>query len=186
MGQRLNIQFEDETGVLANAYYHWSGYTSSALTLTNNILSSNLIDDTTISNKVKAVKLLETTGAGLTLDEFNEEFTKDLYKQSTDRNNGLIAISEKGIEETMQWEEARVTINLDSKQLHFDIYWDVNEDDYDPEDLVKMPEETYESKLNYENSSFENFSELYNEYCLNSEQGKYIVSTPDTKLHFIA
>ena len=66
MGQRLNIQFEDNTGVLANAYYHWSGYTSSAMLLTNQIISSDLIDDTSISNKVKAVKLLELTGAGLT------------------------------------------------------------------------------------------------------------------------
>ena len=186
MGQRLNIQFEDNTGILANAYYHWSGYTSSALALTNHILSNDLIDDISISNKVKAVKLLETTGAGLTENEFNDEFTKELYKQSVDRNDGLIAISEQGIQETLQWEEARVTINLDTKQLSFDIYWSVNEDEYDPEDLVKMPEQTYESKLDYENASFENFSELYNEYCLNSEQGKYIVNTPESRLHFIA
>ena len=79
MGQRLNIQFENNTGVLANAYYHWSGYTSSAMLLTNKIISSDLIDDTSISNKVKAVKLLELTGAGLTRDELNDDFPSHIY-----------------------------------------------------------------------------------------------------------
>ena len=46
MGQRLNIQFEievpnsGEAKVLANAYYHWSGYTSSAYELVKMIADS--------------------------------------------------------------------------------------------------------------------------------------------------
>ena len=150
MGQRLNIQFEDNTGVLANAYYHWSGYTSSAMLLTNQIISSDLIDDTSISNKVKAVKLLELTGAGLTKEEFNDDFPSHLYKESKDRTNGLIAISKEGIEETQSWEEARVTIDLDAQQIYFNVYWDVNIEDYDPEDVVKIPEQSYDSELDYE------------------------------------
>ena len=31
MGQRLNIEIKKDSKVLANAYYHWSAYTSSAL-----------------------------------------------------------------------------------------------------------------------------------------------------------
>ena len=150
MGQRLNIQFEDNTGVLANAYYHWSGYTSSAMLLTNQIISSDLIDDTSISNKVKAVKLLELTGAGLTKEEFNDDFPSHLYKESKDRTSGLIAISKEGIEETQSWEEARVTIDLDAQQIYFNVYWDVNIEDYDPEDVVKIPEQSYDSELDYE------------------------------------
>lgn len=186
MGQRLNIQFEDNTGVLANAYYHWSGYTSSSMLLTNKIISSDLIDDTSISNKVKAVKLLELTGAGLTRDEFNDDFPRHLYKESKDRSSGLIAISKEGIEETQSWEEARVTINLDTQQIHLDIYWDVDADDYDPEDVIKQDEGTYDSELNYEDVSFEKFPELYKEFELNYSKDKYIVNTPETRLHFIA
>ena len=186
MGQRLNIQFEDNTGVLANAYYHWSGYTSSAMLLTNQIISSDLIDDTSISNKVKAVKLLELTGAGLTIDEFNDDFTSHLYKESKGRNVGLIAISKEGIEETQTWEEARVTINLDTHQIHLDIYWEVDTDDSDPEDIPKQDEETYDSELNYEDVSFEKFHELYTEFELNYSKGKYIVNTQESRLHFIA
>ena len=179
MGQRLNIQFEDNTGVLANAYYHWSGYTSSAMLLTNQIISSDLIDDTSISNKVKAVKLLELTGAGLTKYEFNDDFPSHLYKESKDRTNGLIAISKEGIEETQNWEEARVTIDLDTHNINFRVYWDVNIEEYDPE-------QSYDSELNYEDVSFEKFPELYTEFELNYNKGKYIVNTPESRLHFIA
>ena len=186
MGQRLNIQFEDNTGVLANAYYHWSGYTSSAMLLINKIISSDLIDDTSISNEVKAVKLLELTGAGLTKDEFNDDFPSHLYKEAKDRTNGLIAISKEGIEETQSWEEARVTIDLDTQQIYFNIYWDVNIEEYDPEDIAKQDEETYDSELNYEDVSFEKFPELYKEFDLNYSKGKYIVNTPESRLHFIA
>ena len=186
MGQRLNIQFEDNAGVLANAYYHWSGYTSSAMLLTDKIISSDLIDDTSISNKVKAVKLLELTGAGLTRDEFNDDFPSHLYKASKSRTDGLIAISKEGIEETQRWEEVRVSINLDTQQIHFDIYWDVNIDDYDPEDIPKQDKDTYDSELNYKDVSFEKFPELYKEFELNYSKDKYIVNTPESRLHFIA
>ena len=179
MGQRLNIQFEDNTGVLANAYYHWSGYTSSAMLLTNQIISSDLIDDTSISNKVKAVKLLELTGARLTKDEFNDDFPSHLYKEAKNRTSGLIAISKEGIEENQYREEARVTINLDTQQIHFDIYWDVDIEEYDPE-------ESYDSELDYEHTTFKKFPELYKEYTLNHSKGKYIVNTPESRLHFIA
>ena len=178
MGQRLNIQFEDTTGVLANAYYHWSGYTSSAMFLTNKIISSDLIDDTSILNKVKAVKLLELTGAGLTIDEFNDDFPSHLYKEAKARTDGLIAISKEGIEKTQSWEEARVTINLDTNKINFKVYLEVDTDDYDPEI-------TYDSELNYEEVSFENFPELYKEFELNYSKDKYIVNTPESRLHFI-
>ena len=40
MGQRLNIEIIENGKVLANAYYHWSGYTSSSLELTQEILEA--------------------------------------------------------------------------------------------------------------------------------------------------
>lgn len=44
MGQRLNLEIlETKNGVdniLANAYYHWSGYTSSAIRLTEKAIES--------------------------------------------------------------------------------------------------------------------------------------------------
>ena len=160
MGQRLNIEIRKDNKVLANAYYHWSGYTRSALGLTKKILDSKFLNMSSISDKVKAVKMLEITGAGLTADEFNEEFTISKYKQSLDRNDGLIAISENGISETQKWEEARVEIHIDTKMLNLKLYWDIDEDDIDKDTIIEKVE------TNYFNVSFDNFekvnSEIYN------------------------
>lgn len=40
MGQRLNIEIVNGDTCLANAYYHWSGYTLSACDLTMKILDA--------------------------------------------------------------------------------------------------------------------------------------------------
>lgn len=102
MGQRLNIEIRKDDKVLANAYYHWSGYTSSALGLTNEILEN--IDNVNFDNDVvRAVKLLEVTGAGLTLseiDNLSEDMKNINFKKAIDRSQGFIAISEKEIKNT--------------------------------------------------------------------------------------
>lgn len=38
MGQRLNLEITIGENVLANAYYHWSGYTTSSLKLVESAL----------------------------------------------------------------------------------------------------------------------------------------------------
>ena len=40
--------------------------------------------------------------------------------------------------------------------------------------------------VDYEDVSFEKFPELYKEFDLNYSKGKYIVNTPESRLHFIA
>ena len=57
---------------------------------------------------------------------------------------------------------------------------------YEPEDIAKIPEQSYDSELDYEYTTFEKFPELYKEYDLNYSKGKYIVNTPESRLHFIA
>ena len=77
MGQRLNIEICNNTRTLANAYYHWGAYTSSALEYTAKIIDAyyNLSDKITDDLEL-AVKLLEVTGAGVT-DEEKEEIKHD-------------------------------------------------------------------------------------------------------------
>lgn len=119
MGQRLNIEIFNEGKVLANAYYHWSGYTSSALALTKTIIE-NVNKIVCENDRLKAVWLLQTTGAGLPDDERNSIEAKDFTGISdfTDRNSGIIAVSHKAIQETRYWEEARVTIYLDEERIN--------------------------------------------------------------------
>lgn len=122
MWQRLNIEIRKNNRVLANAYYHWSGYTSSSLRLTEEILCN--IDKTYHNNEVvNAVRLLETTGALLTEREIVtiKSICDDVinFDIATHRNNGLISVSEEGIERTQFSEEARVEIHLDKKTINF-------------------------------------------------------------------
>ena len=168
MGQRLNIQIEatdtdtNETKVLANCYYHWSGYTSSAMELVYEMVSSGIYN-LDISDPVeKAIRLLEETGAGLAKDEQTDTYNETKYKISTHRNNGLIAISEKGIKETMTWEESRVTINLTTGSI------DMSDMVYDETDVFSMEDRQNHQKNLYElkadlNSSFDTFHALYAE-----------------------
>ena len=183
MGQRLNIEIRKEDKVLANAYYHWSGYTSSSLELTSEILKN--IDNVNFDNDVvKAVKLLELTGAGLVADEFNhlnEDIKEIVFKKATDRNNGLIAISEKSISNKQYWEEARVEIHLDTKNIKLKLYWDVAEDDYEDSDMPEF----YEATLDYTSVSFEDFNKVKDEIFANIESEKYYFIFDSKKFGFI-
>src|SRR5574344_168562 len=162
MGQRLNIQIEmdipnsGEAKVLANAYYHWSGYTSSAYELVNKIVQSGAYSLDILDPVEKAIRLLEVTGAGLTKDEFTETYPESKYKLSTNRNDGLIAISEKGIEETQNWEEARVTINLSTGMVDMGgVYFlDEVEEEETTEDIPELEHDLY--------TSIYDFNKVYN------------------------
>ena len=180
MGQRLNIEIRRDDKVLANAYYHWSGYTSNSLELTSEILKN--IDNVNFDNDVvKAVKLLEITGAGLTKGEFDflsEDIKEIEFEKATDRNDGLIAISENGISETQEWEESRVEIHLDTKNVKLKIYWDIEDDDYD------MPE-FYEATLDYTSVSFEDFDKVKDEILTNIKNKKYHFIFDNKKFGFI-
>ena len=179
MGQRLNIEIRKENKVLANAYYHWSGYTSSSLELTSEILDN--IDNVNFDNDVvKAIKLLEFTGAGLTVEELNclSENIRDIeFKKATHRNIGLIAISEEEIKNTQYYEEARIEIHLDTKKVKLDIFFEVDEDD--------CISELYGATLNYASASFEDFYKAKDEMLSNINNGKYYFIFDNKKFGFI-
>ena len=105
--------------------------------------------------------MLEVTGAGLTKDEFTEAYVESKYKLSTNRNDGLIAISEAGILETQNWEEARVTINLTTKMVDMGgVYYldevDEEEEEETTEDIPELEHDLY--------TSIYEFDKVYNEF----------------------
>lgn len=132
MGQRLNLEIHKDGEVLANAYYHWSGYTSSSIELTKEVLKH--VDQIKEDNEiVYAIRLLESTGAGLTTHElpFAQKVAPEKeFKMAIDRNHGLIAISKEGIEETRHWEEGRVEVDLSNRTVNFNVYCGYSKDDY--------------------------------------------------------
>ena len=184
MGQRLNIQIEannpttDKTEVLANCYYQWSGYTSSAMELVNEMVNSGIYHLDILDPVEKAIRLLEATGAGLAKSEFTETYPESTYRLSKNRNNVLIAISEKGINETINWEESRVTINLTTGSIDMsDMVYDET-DEFSSDELETKLKNLYELKADL-NSSFDTFQTLYaelndNVYNNSSEQDMLI------------
>ena len=168
MGQRLNIQIEandtdtNKTKVLANCYYHWSGYTSSAMELVKEIVDSGIYNLDILDPVEKAIRLLEATGAGLAEDELTDTYSTPKYKLATSRNDGLIAISEEGTNRVAYWEEARVAINLTTGSINMsDMVYDET-DEFSSDELETKLKNLYELKADL-NSSFDTFQTLYTE-----------------------
>lgn len=148
MGQRLNIEICDNAKTLANAYYHWSAYTSSALEMMTAIIETYYELSDKINDKVElAVELLQATDAGINREEKeriknNPDFAHINFQPCIDRNEGLLAVTEEGIEETRCYEEGRVTINIENETFCFEVFFEYTkqeyEEDYGIEALSKL------------------------------------------------
>lgn len=184
MGQRLNLEIIENGKVLANAYYHWKGYTSSSLEITQEVLGH--IREVSYENRIiNAVKLLEVTEAGLTDEEKEYLLTnvpgadKISFKNAVNRNIGLIAVSEKGIEETRKWEDARITIDLSSEIINFRAICKY--------DSIKAYEKAYKKECTYPvhdgidfaEIPFDKFGEVKDFFCGLIEDDTYGFQTPE-------
>jgi len=139
MGQRLNIEILDNHEVIANSYYHWSAYTGSAAALAADIVYAFQTSDDALSPVEKAVRLLYNTGARIypvetarLTDEQRHTFDYAIDENAS-RNAGLISITQKGIEDTEQWEEYRVQIDITKKEVIFDVFAEYDAGDFEEE-----------------------------------------------------
>ena len=162
MGQRLNLEIRKKTKtgdkVLANAYYHWSAYTSDAFDLllqahTFLTLNKNIIKD----EKLRAIRALECTGAGL--PEYDNgvgdliriknmvKYRNIPFNKCTGRNNGIIGCFSDSIKATEDWAEGTATIYIDDLSIIFDVWcsyetvedileWD---EDFKEEEVIIIP-----------------------------------------------
>ena len=146
MGQRLNLEIWNNGKVLANAYYHWSAFTESSAEIISKAL--NYIENNTLEDNnalLYAVRILESTGAGLTEDEIAyantiNELKGKAFSPCVNRNYGLIAITEKGIEDIRYWEEYSAYIYIDEKRISFRILYEQKSWEYE-----KMQKEEYDN-----------------------------------------
>lgn len=132
MGQRLVVTIENKGKDLAKIYYHWSAYTVSALDEVQKIVKCiyNHKDETEKELQLRLIKFCEKNGGGITgTEEYNEfEYIQNQFPNETfitdgySRNNGLIAISEKGMDGLQRWSEGDVIINLDEDLINFGVY----------------------------------------------------------------
>lgn len=128
MGQRLNVEIWNNGKVLANAYYHWAAYTNSAAEIVDKALAAAKIFSCGGNELLYAIRLLESTGAGLTENECEHvreqaAFKDCEFKECNGRNAGLIVVTEEGIRETRFWEEGVARIYVDEKRISFNVFW---------------------------------------------------------------
>lgn len=168
MGQRLNIEIKrrKDNKVLANSYYHWSAYTSSSLHLAEEIIENiyEVIRKEKVSDEIKAIQLLQTTGAGLMENEYNKlnEEDKKYCSLATNRNLGLISFTDEGMEETRSWEEGRLTIDIDFDDKDYDFYGNKNLVDFEVYFQVDEEEinESYEEEIKSGKLDLNNLTEF--------------------------
>lgn len=168
MGQRLNIEIKrrKDNKVLANSYYHWSAYTSSSLHLAEEIIENiyDIIRKEKVSDEIKAIQLLQTTGAGLMEDEYNKlnEEDKKYCSLATNRNLGLISFTDEGMEETRKWEEGRLTIDIDFDDKGYDFYGNKNLVDFEVYFQIDEEEinESYEEEIKSGKLDLNNLTEF--------------------------
>lgn len=174
MGQRLNIEIVKNGKVLANSYYHWAGFSNSAVNLVIQIIREyEYIQKYKVEKYIKnkdllfAIRLLESTGAGLNDINATRKILKDetmnlKLRECQERNEGIIGITQKDIEETRYWEEGRVSIDIENKIIDFDVIREYTlkelKDDYDEEEIKKL--NIKEIDRNFKNIQFEDIFEL--------------------------
>lgn len=131
MGQRLCLQINRNRKPVANAYYHWSGYTLSSMALLEQVYSylSDHMDDE--DKKLVAIRALESTGAGI--EKYDGEISDyDILKRVTkykdvdfsignDRNDGLIACFPKSMQGLYDASEEYCSIDMDTLLIDFDV-----------------------------------------------------------------
>lgn len=197
MGQRLNIEIVKNGEVLANSYYHWSGFSDCAINLAIQIINNfEYIKKYKVEKYIEnqdllfAIRLLEETGAGIE----NTNRARRLLKDETDnlkikecegRNEGIIGVTKEDIEETRYWEEGRISVDIEKKTVDFNVIEEYTTEqfkkNYGEEEIKKIKE----INKKFKDISFEDIFELkafidkanYNReyYFHNNKDNKYIV-----------
>lgn len=150
MGQRLVLQFyktQDAAEPLATIYYHWSAYTTSALSEIDTLISnfSDNFDD--CSDIEKLIQIYVGT-SGVVMGDAKEFERLTGIRQNPDRlnrNTGLMAISQEEQDGLLSWSEGTVLIYLDTKTFDFaSLFFPYDMEDFkydETEDELKKLEE---------------------------------------------
>lgn len=179
MGQRLNIEFYVNNKAIVNCYYHWSGFSDSAMEETRCLIHH--LQDYDFSNipeeEVKFIVIRTLEDFGARLKDRDLEEARKLYperKFSNDdinRNEGLIGITKESMDNTRSCEEARVNIFLTRRRFEIErifYYSDENEIkdfyDYTDEEIEDFKKNLF--KIPTEEIEFERVDEI--EYYVNN------------------
>jgi hypothetical protein len=122
MGQRLVIGFSIDGEEFCNAYFHWSGFTSASAETVNEIAANYALHIQEGDTEEEAVvNALYDFGAGMSGKETPENLAKISkklkYVTATNRDDGLINLSQTNRANAWGWAEADIWLDVDDKSM---------------------------------------------------------------------
>lgn len=167
MGQRLVVNLVRDNEIIANSYFHWSGYTETALQMTGNIIA-NLQS----MKDLKKANPLDIAIAAFAIPDYTPGFDsseRDYIEKNytdrdiseipfnNDRNEGLMAISKQGIDDSVSAGEMIVDIKIDDGTIVGEFVYPDESDEYGDDameviELTKNPMDpmTYDEFYEFE------------------------------------
>lgn len=153
MGQRLVITIHAFNEDIAKIYYHWSAYTVNALNEAKSIIENIDWSNSTTKNELilKLIRFLEENGGGIDGGIDSKEYnyvnqyfgSKYKFVKNPDRTNGLISISESGMNEMESYSEGDLEIDFDEQIIHNDVFSFVGS----KEELASFYYDIYDEKI---------------------------------------
>ena len=159
MGQRLVVTVKSTGEDLCKMYFHWSAYTISALMEVRDMMEEFPIETKSKEDAILYfIRYCEEYGGGIDggMDSKEWNYITNKYpnykfkSENINRNRGLIAISEDGMDEMQSWSEGDIYIDLDEMTVHNELFWYYDDiDEYnreladredEPITLDKIPE----------------------------------------------
>lgn len=159
MGQRLVVTIKSTGEDLCKMYFHWSAYTISALMEVRDMMEEFPIETKSKEDTILYfIRYCEEYGGGIDGGMGSKEWNYITNKypnykfksENINRNRGLIAISEDGMDEMQSWSEGDIYIDLDEMTVHNELFWYYDDiDEYnreladredEPITLDKIPE----------------------------------------------
>ena len=141
MGQRLVVTVRKSEEDICKIYYHWSAYTMSALNEAQKIVDAiyNGEDETTRELQLRLIRFCEENGGCIDMAYDGSEakyiqsiFPEEEFNEDGNRNYGLIAISQDGMDNLQGLSEGDLTIDLDDERIYNDVMfcYDDNEEEF--------------------------------------------------------
>lgn len=144
MGERLVVDIELNGKTLAKVYYHWSGFTCSAIAECIKLINDWKEKKGTLEPaEMTLFKIIRGYGGGISQDVYLQNEVKHLEalnlglpigETQGSRNEGLIAFTEEGMKCHDSWAEETATIYLDREEPTLEVsgtFYGVYEEEYD-------------------------------------------------------
>ena len=131
MGQRLVVTVKSTGEDLCKMYFHWSAYTISALMEVRDMMAEFPMETNSKEDAILYfIRYCEEYGGGIDggMDSKEWNYITNKYpnykfkSENINRNRGLIAISEDGMDEMQSWSEGDIYINLDEMTVHNELF----------------------------------------------------------------